>query len=439
MEFGKYLGKGIWGLADKALPVLYGVAYVVLVIRVLPEEEFGNFVLVQEIFLIVTGLAAGFALNPLLKFAAEEESDQRSVVSAGLLLYFLFTAAAAVLTVVLRTPLARLFNSPALAPLLLYLPAMLAASFLRNFAMVLLQARFLIREIFWTDAAHFLGVSFLIWVLSRMHLFDTAEDLLQMNLISLTVSSLVGMWYARHMVAVTTRIDPATVRKLWEYGRYSLGGIVSQLFYTRADSFILAAFTGPVQVAVYNSVKVFTRVYEMVTQVVQMFVFPAVSRLSSKGDEVSLKVLVEKAIAFSTIGMLPVLVGFVVLAPPLVHTVYGSRYAEAIPLLQAFAFLSLIVPLTAVALNTLLGLGHARRSFWVSAQCLFASIVIYVITIPLYGVAGAAIGYILSSAVLAWLAAASMRRYVEVTGWEVWQRKRDIVAFLRNRFRQMRG
>ena len=31
MEFGKHIGTGLWGLADKALPVLYGLGFVVLV------------------------------------------------------------------------------------------------------------------------------------------------------------------------------------------------------------------------------------------------------------------------------------------------------------------------------------------------------------------------------------------------------------------------
>jgi hypothetical protein len=66
VELGRHLGKGIWGLADKALPVVYGLGYVLLVIRVLPEVEFGNWVLLQEIFLLVSGLATAFALNPLL-------------------------------------------------------------------------------------------------------------------------------------------------------------------------------------------------------------------------------------------------------------------------------------------------------------------------------------------------------------------------------------
>ena len=63
MEFGKHIGKSLWGVADKALPVVYGFGYVILVIRVLPEEEFGNFVLLQEIFLILSGLATAVALS----------------------------------------------------------------------------------------------------------------------------------------------------------------------------------------------------------------------------------------------------------------------------------------------------------------------------------------------------------------------------------------
>ncbi|HTY59825.1 MAG TPA: hypothetical protein VMF59_13460, partial [Bacteroidota bacterium] len=83
MEFGKYLAKGVWGLADKALPVVYGIGYVWLVIRVLPEEEFGNFVLVQEVFLVISGLATAFALQPLLKFSSEENARLEGIVSAS--------------------------------------------------------------------------------------------------------------------------------------------------------------------------------------------------------------------------------------------------------------------------------------------------------------------------------------------------------------------
>jgi O-antigen/teichoic acid export membrane protein len=433
VELGKYLGKGMWGLADKGLPVFYGVAFVVLVVRVLPEEEFGNFVLVQEIFLIISGLAQGFALQPLLKFAAEENSESSGIVSAGFLLNALFTALCALGIVVVRQPLSGILNSPMLAPLLLYVPVMLIASLMRNFTLVLLQTRFMIKEIFWIDAVHFLGSPILVYIVSKMHLFDTALDLIIINIVSLSVSSILGALLSRSMLSVTLAVNATDVRKLWAYGRYSLGGTVSYLFSTKSDSFILSAFTGPIQVAVYNSVKVFIRIYDMATQVVQMFVFPAVSRLSSRGEFVSLKVLVEKAILFSTVGMIPVFVLFVGLASPLVHAVYQGRYVDAIPMLNLFAVLSFAVPVTAVATNTLLGLGKARLGFIISILSLIASGAIYLMCIPFLGAVGATIGYILSSFVLAWLVTYYMNRFVPVRLHEVLARTNDIRQFLKNR------
>ncbi|MEK9135541.1 MAG: oligosaccharide flippase family protein, partial [Bacteroidota bacterium] len=326
-----------------------------------------------------------------------------------------------------------LLNSPLLAPLLLYVPAMLAASLMRNFTLVLLQTRFMIKEIFWTDAVHFLGAPLLVYIVSKMNKFDTALDLILINVVSLSASSVVGWRLSRSMVSVKMKVDVAEAKKLWDYGRYSLGGIVSYLFNTKSDSFILSAFTGPVQVAVYNSVKVFIRVYDMATQVVQMFIFPAVSKLSSKGEDGTLKAVLEKAILFSTVGMLPVFFGFIIMASPLVSIVYQGRYVEAIPMLQMFAVLSFMVPITAVASSTLLGLGQARIGFIISVQSLVGSIVLYLVCIPLLGVTGATIGYILSSSLLAWLSTYNMNRFIPMTARAIVARTNDIRQFLKTR------
>jgi lipopolysaccharide exporter len=432
MEFGKHLGKGIWGLADKALPVIYGLAYVVLVIRVLPAEEFGNFVLIHEIFLVISGLATAFALQPLLKYAAEGGDDLKQVVSAALPLNIAFVAVASLFCIAGKDVTAAMLNSPSLAPLMLYIPAMLVASFIRNFALTLLQARYRFREVFWVDAMHFLGAPLGIWVVSRMHMFNTALALILINVVSLSVSSLVGLVMARSMVRVTLRPLKEEIRKVWDYGKYSVGGNFSYLVYSRADTFILAMFTGPVPVAAYNSVKVFTRIYEMVSQVVQMFILPATSRLSILGDKRSLKVMVEKAILFFTVAMIPVLILFLAAPPLLIGVLYQGKYLEAIPTLQVFSLLALVTPLLFIGTNVLMGLGEARISFVLGAQMLAISLGLYLVLIPLFGGTGAALGYVLSSYVTAWLTTVKMNRFVPVTTAEVLRRRMDMVSFVRN-------
>ena len=436
MEFGKHLGKGLWAMADKALPVIYGIAYVVLVIRVLPEEEFGNFVLIQDIFLIASGLVGAFALQPLLKFASESDVDLHSSVTAALLLNLVSVVVISILSVLVSGPVSTVLSSPGLASLMMYLPALMVASFIRNFTLILLQARFRIQEVFWTDAAHFLGAPLLIWIFSRLHIFGSALDLVVINIISLSTSSVIGFILSRHMIQLTLRPSHADLRKTWDYGKYSFGSTVSYLIYAKADTFILSATHGPIQVAVYNSVKVFIRVYDMLNQVIQMFVLPAVSKLSSAGDTRSLKAVLEKSILFSTITLVPVFIFFLFLPSIWVTILYKGRYVEAIPLLQILSLLSFVIPLTAVGANTLLGLGEARLSFILSLQVLAVSMASYLLLIPWLGGAGAAIGFIIISYATAWLTAVKVNRFVPLTLAGILRRRDDIKVFLASRLKR---
>jgi O-antigen/teichoic acid export membrane protein len=431
MELGKHLGKGIWGLADKSLPVVYGLAYVLLVIRVLPEEEFGDFVLVQEVFLIISALATAFALQPLLKYAAEEDVDLPHATGAAMLLNIGVVVVPSVLIAAGRDLLAALLNAPGLGPLLLYVPALLLASFLRNFTLILLQSRFRIREVFVVDAFHFLAAPFLIWVVSRMHRFSDATVLLQINLVSLSLSSLVGVLLSRGMLRMTLRPKGEEIRRMWQYGRYALGGMASSTLYAKADIFLLSSFGGPAQVALYNSVKVFTRLYEMVTQVIAMFVLPGVSWLSSKRDDRSLIALVEKSIAFLTIAMIPVFVVFLFLPAPLIETIYRGRYLDGIPLMRVFAFLAFLVPIIGVASNVLMGLGEAKLGFRLSLHLLIASLIAYLTFIPLLGAMGAALAFIVVSLYLAIISTMYLRRFVPITLGGLVRRKSDFWNFVR--------
>jgi O-antigen/teichoic acid export membrane protein len=433
VEFGKHLGKGLWGIADKALPVVYGLGYVLLVIRVLPEVEFGNFVLVQELFLIISMLAMAFALQPLLKFASEDVEDTREVTSAAFALHAVFLAVASLTLLLLQHPLAHLFNAPGLASLIPYVPAMLGASLMRNFTLTVLQARFMLREVFWTDAAHFLGAPLLVWIVSKMALFDTALDLVIINIVSLATSSLVGIVLARRVMAMPVIPRPDELRRVVDYGRYATGGLLSYLVYAKADTFILSAFTGPVQVAVYNSVKVFTRIYEMLPQVVQMIVLPASSRLSSRQDETGLQALVEKSILFLTVSMVPVFLVFFLGASPLLEILYQGRYGEAAPILQVFSVLALAVPMITVGSNVLLGLGKARMSFLLSLQMLGAALAGYFGLIPWLGGLGAAIGLATASILLVWSTLRQLQRVMPLSLGGILRRVYDITRFLRVR------
>ncbi len=439
MELGKHLGKGLWGLADKLLPVIYGLGYVLLVIRVLPEQEFGYFVLVQEVFLVISGLSTAFALQPMLKFAAEKDSNAGEIARAGMVLNLLFTIAAAVLVAAFSMPLAALFQAPGLSVLLLFVPVMLLASFIRNVALVLLQAQFRISEVFVIDAVHFLGAPLLTWFYSQVALFDSALELVYINIISLSASSLVGLVLSWKLIGVRGGALRPVLSRLWDFGKFAIGGAASQMLYTRIDSFALAAFAGPVAVAIYNAAKIVTRIFEMLMQVVQMFVLPATSRLAQDGNASSLRAMIEKILFATLAGMVPVALVLVFGASFAVSILYGDRYGEAVILLQIFSLLSFSTPFLAVAWNALMGLGEARASFTLGLVMLALALVLYAICIPLWGSQGAAIAYVLATAGIAAVAMAMLRRFVPVTAPGIVSRWRDVRTFAAKRMLQLMG
>lgn len=439
MEFGKHLRTGIWGLAGKALPVAYGLGYVLLVIRVLPEEDFGTYVVLQEIFLILTGLATAIALQPLLKFASEEGGADGNVTGAAFIVHAVFLAATALLLVVLGDPIAAVLQSQMLADLLPYLPALVAAAMLRNFALALLQARFRLAAAFWVDAMHFLGAPLLIWAYSRLHLFDSAMDLVVIAIISLSASSAVGVIAARRELLAMALPAVGDVRKVLEYGTFAMGGVVSYLFTTKADTLFLSAFAGPVAVAVYNAAKVFTRVFDMIPQVVQMFVLPATSRLSSRGEEHALQALGEKAVSFTTIATFPVLLVFLLAPGLLMDTLYSGRYQDAVPVLRVFSLLGIVVPLYAVASSILMGLGKAKAVFKLGLQMLVLSLAGYLILIPLFGAVGAAAAYTAASAIVALTTRHRLGAHVPLTIVNILRREADVRNFLREAVRKAAG
>lgn len=435
VRLSDHLGKGIWGTADKALPVVYGIGYVLLVIRTLPEAELGTFALIQTLFLLATGVANGFPLQPLLKFASERRDDVRELVSTAFLLNLGIIALFALLAVLVRGLLADILRAPALEQLLLLFPAMLAASFLRNFMLILLQTRYRIRQVFWMDAVHFLGSVLLIGVWQATGVFDSAEDLVVISLLSLGASSIAGYAVGRDLLAITWRPSVQHITLFWGYGKYVLGGILNYLLYANADYMVLSAAAGPAQVGIYSAVKTLVRVYDTMAQVIQMFILPATSRLASLGDMAALRVLTEKAICFGTLALLPVFIVFLAAAGPLMSVISAGRFVEAAPLLQLFGVLSFTTAATGVASNVLLGLGRSREGFLLSVVLLVSSTAFYLFLVPRWGALGATIGYLAAAVLLMVMTVRTVQRHVPFTIRDVAARVGDVTEYARARWR----
>jgi O-antigen/teichoic acid export membrane protein len=438
MEFGKHIGKGMWGLAGRALPSLYGVGIILFVIRAFPPVEFGVYTLLQTIFLLAVSTGQSFALQPLVKFAAGS-GEPSGPVTASAILYAAFLTPVIVLLSALGGPLGSLFNSATAGELMHYVSLMLLVSIPRNVASYLLQARLELRKLFYLDAIYSIGSLVLIAVLVTTGKLRTAAGLMQVNILMLLLSSLYGVVLLAGKYALRVAPSPAHLRKAWDYGRYSLGASVSYTLFSQSDNLLISALTGPVPLAVYNAAKVFARAFDLLMQTISTLLVPVVARAHDRGDRAGLTVLAEKSLFFFTLAAAGMCVGLLALGEPVMSFLYGGKYAEAVPVLRVLAVAGLFVPGVAVGASFCNGVAKMRPVFYLNLLTALAGVGLIALLTGPFGVQGTAWAVLATFALVwpAWMFVLVRSVDIPLTARNVLRRHADITGFIRERFRNV--
>ncbi len=438
MEFGRHIGKGLWGLAGRALPSVYGVGIIVFVIRTFPPVEFGVYTLLQTVLLLVIGTAQTFALQPLVKFGAESD-DISGPATASMVLYVAFIVPVALLLLLSGDAFGVLFRSATAGELLWYVPAMLIVSIPRNLASFVLQSKLDLKTLFFLDAVYSLGSLALIAWLVTDGTVTTAEGVMQVNLATIALSSLFGAFLLRKTYQVRMAWSPAMLSRTWEYGRYSLGASVSYTLYSQSDNLVISAMLGPVALAVYNAAKVFARVYDLILQTITTLLVPVVSRAAGRGDADALKTLAEKSLLFFTLTAAAAGVAFALFGETMISTIYGDKYPGAVPVLHILAAAGLFIPAIAVSASYCHGLAKMKPVFYLNVSTAVAGIGLIALLTDLAGITGAAYAVLLTFGIITpvWLYVLVRVLGVPLTFAGVLGRYSDLTGFILKRFRDV--
>ncbi len=433
MEFGKHITKGIWAFADKALPAIYGVAYIFLVIRVLPEKEYGAFVIVQTLFAFVTALGYALAFQPFTKFAAETEDYGPFAVASVLLSggFYLLVSVALLLFQSVLVPVFDPTGGANITSLLKYVPLLLVASLYRSYAISLLQTTYQVQKIFWIDAAYFLGTIILIIIARQLNRFSTAEDIVIMNLAGISLSTLLSVALTFNSLKRNLSFQKEAFWKMVNFGKFSFGGNAVYTVFSQLDVFFVSSSAGVVGVAVYNVAKIFNRLTDMLAQVLQMFLVPFSSKAYAKGELDNLQVTAEKAICFSTLLFLPVFVLLFFFPEWILELLYRGKYQDAAPVVRVFSFLIFIVPWNSVVSSYLIGTGMMKQTLLLSVILLFVSSVTYLLLTPSFGVYGTSLAYVGTLVFITFLMVLFLYKKVPLTIFGVIKRVTDIWSYVK--------
>lgn len=119
--------------------------------------------------------------------------------------------------------------------------------------------------------------------------------------------------------------------------------------------------------------------------------FPALSRLIGQKEENKIKQLMEKSVAAAFLTAVPMTIGGIILAEPIIELLYGKEYLPAVPTFQILVATFLVIfPSTMIA-TSLIAYNQQKKLGLYTAVGTGVNIALNAVLIPIYGAAGAAI------------------------------------------------
>lgn len=249
-------------------------------------------------------------------------------------------------------------------------------------------------------------------MLAGMSVYAVAAIAIAGALVTLLVELRLVLRLARASGTLAARPGSAGVRPIGSEARHMLGASIPYLLsdaflvaYAQADVVLLSLLLDERAVGWYGSARQLFGTLLFVPSIIVTAIFPALSRLHAT-DPATLRQYMRRSFDLLVLFSIPIGLGIVVIANPLVVTLFGRDFANSGPVL---AVLGVVMILTSQ--NMLVGrflIATDRQRQWTAAQAAmgFATVALDLVLVPWCqraygnGALGGALSYVVTESVL---------------------------------------
>ncbi|MBC7512853.1 MAG: polysaccharide biosynthesis protein [Herminiimonas sp.] len=166
------------------------------------------------------------------------------------------------------------------------------------------------------------------------------------------------------------------------------------LLRAQGDQWIVISMTTPALYAAFSVASVVQPVAALIRQPVVSAMMPHLNAAHARGDTREIARLIARSSGAAGMLLLPITGALLATSPTLIETLYTSRYAQAVPVMQIYLFGMAISTIAVGHVLSAIGKGGfaARSSFW----CLLLSLVLSIAGLHFFGLPGAALGSVLT-------------------------------------------
>ncbi|TKJ40322.1 hypothetical protein CEE37_08325 [candidate division LCP-89 bacterium B3_LCP] len=391
MELLRYRKKALGALAVKTLPLAYGGTVVLFVNTHLPRDsELGTYSLAIATFFVISLIGKSFGLYPLIKSLAEGAHGE-GIWKAGVSFWTATQIIGALFIWGVAPWAPGIFQAPGLDDGMRWTAWIILAFIPRDLASALLQSKKEVGRLFLLEACYFLFAAGGVVYFAATGVLHNSDQVLGLNLAGAVLSTAAAPVLCFGRVPKWGKASRTVWGNRAKLGRDTLGIGVGDLVYTQLDYHLLSLFRGSSEVALYFAAKNFFRFYNMITQAINLLIFPTSSNLFARGEISKLKGLVEKVLG-GYLGLLLFINIFIIIgADWIMATVYRGIFPDAANILRIFAIASFFEPLYMISENVLYGIGKPKAILITMWSSLVVFIILAVILMPALGAIGSAL------------------------------------------------
>jgi len=224
---------------------------------------------------------------------------------------------------------------------------------------------------------------------------------------------IIGIYFLRRLIPLKELLipsfpDPVLRKEALRYAMTLLGtAIIGYLASNQLSTFFIESYCPVDQVGFFRlASRLSSMPMAILTTAFSFVLTPAIAEQFGKGDTGKIKMIYVTSVRYLLMVGLPVQVGMMVLAGPMIKVLYGMNYASAVLLLQIMLIPAAIYPISQAACAVIYGTNRPGFIFKTSILFALIGIGLSLWLIPRYGAVGAAIvnSIPLGAIILSWYA-----------------------------------
>jgi O-antigen/teichoic acid export membrane protein len=208
----------------------------------------------------------------------------------------------------------------------------------------------------------------------------------------------------RYMPLRLARFTKNHLKSLFSFSFWMFLTSTGLTVFATADTILIGFYLTNADVGIYRVATQLSSAALFANVALNTVLFPRMSRWSIDGELGSFGTALSRAVSFSLLLAVPVIVGGILLARPLLYYLYGSDFSAGSQALVVLLLLQVPALYISLLITSLNALDQPKKAFITTSLAAGLNVILNIALIPLLGILGSAIATLLSVSLNALLA-----------------------------------